>query len=736
MPSSAGVYGTEIDLSLYIETQSDFAIGVVAPFTKGPTNVATVVANLSELESTFGQPMSDQTGCQGFFAVRQYLGQGNQAWVVRANSSANPTTNAGTALRGGSDQSIFAAINGATSSSSPYTLTSSGNNFTTLGILVGDYVQLTNSTDAGWYQITAVGTTTITVGVAWPAGSNTSVHFTIWNNRKDMAADGATSLPSVQQLTSATGNFTALNILVGDMVYITSGSDAGFYGVQTVTSSTILTLDRPFPVGSGSSLAYIIYGRLQPQLTDGSTASAGKFTSATAEFAIHNVQAGDLLVINDPTQTGNNGTYLITGLTTGSTATSLNVNVPAWAGGSLTSLQYHIRPGSVTFTADSAGSWANGYTLVTAQNYVTPTNFDLVIYDDNGYLAERIFGNNLTNIVANMAANSVNFTAAVSPSRVGPSVIYTASCEGGTDGLTGIVDADIIGTGSNGMQQFISTEAIQIDALLVPGYTSEVMGDAMIVMAGTTRADCVAIVDPPDFPTIETPQQIVNWSLGTGALGRTTAFNSSYGALYWPWVQIYDPYYAVNRWIAPSGIAAAVWAQSQNATKPWYAPAGFRRGKIPNALAVRYSPVQGDRDLMQGQACVNPIVNFVGKGIVVFGQKTLLNTTSSLNRVNVRRMMLDAERSVLSATQDIVFEPNDTATDRDFVRLVTPFLQYIEDNQGLQDFLVNPATTALMRQSNQMLFQIFMQPTTAAEIIQINFILTSQTANFQELLAS
>ena len=158
---------------------------------------------------------------------------------------------------------------------------------------------------------------------------------------------------------------------------------------------------------------------------------------------------------------------------------------------------------------------------------------------------------------------------------------------------------------------------------------------------------------------------------------------------------------------------------------------------MKGATELRLSPDQGGRNALQGpSANVNPIVKFIPEGIHVFGQKTLFRLTTALNRINVRRMLLFVERAVLSASKSLVFEPGDEALDREFIRLVTPLLEFVRDNRGLIEFLVVAASTDFIREQNKALFKIYIRPTKAAEVIEIQFILTSQTVSFDELLAA
>jgi hypothetical protein len=129
-------------------------------------------------------------------------------------------------------------------------------------------------------------------------------------------------------------------------------------------------------------------------------------------------------------------------------------------------------------------------------------------------------------------------------------------------------------------------------------------------------------------------------------------------------------------------------------------------------------------------------VNFVGDGIHLFGQKTLTTASTALNRVNVRRMLLYVEKVIATAARQLIFDPNDEVLEREFVQLVEPVLDSVLSERGIREYLIQAATTDTDRDNNKAVFKIFIKPTKAAEVIEIQFVLTAQGADFQELLAA
>ncbi len=747
MPS-AGAYKKEIDLSLYTEVASDFKVALVDVFNKGPLNTRTLVTNLPMLLDTFGKPINHATHSQGFLAAREYLRKGNQLHIVRSESTATAAV-AGTAgLQGTTDESHAANTDGI-STIATGNFSSATSTFQTDNVEVGDVLEITGGVgggDVGFYHIKTISTeNAIIVEESFPAG-DTAVIFKVYTSMRWYAAAGATSVPATRTLTLAGAKFTN-GVKVGDILHIddtTAGPpdmtlDNGHYVITEVTSDTVVVVNRDWPAGSLTALDFTIYGSNHPDAADGVTgtgATIRQFSSAAGQFVKHAVAVGDLLVIEDVGDTGDNGTYLIATVTN---LTTLQVNRD-FPEGSLATLTYKIMPGSAILTGKTKGLWCDDYDTKVRCNSYDSSKFDVLTYDENNFLLETVFSTSLTTLVADMLASSVYFTAALVSSRDGPGLEYTGVVAGGDDGYTGIVDADYIGSGvSKGMDLFSNIEEIEIDCIVCPGKTSQNVGDGLVALA-EYRGDCLAIPDPPVFATVATPSDSIDWHNGTGALGRTSAFNTSYGALYWSWGTTYDSWNDVTRESAPSGHALAVIANTWNVSHPWRAPAGPKRGKVPGASDVKYSPDQGERDAMQlSTNCVNPIVNFVKEGITVYGQKTLLKTSSALNRISVRFMLFYLERKMLEVAKNQSFEPNDATLWRELVRQLEPLCEYVQANRGLNDFLVlcdKTTNTSAVIEANKVIAKVFVKPTKTAEIVELQFIITAQSVDFAELLAA
>jgi len=217
-------------------------------------------------------------------------------------------------------------------------------------------------------------------------------------------------------------------------------------------------------------------------------------------------------------------------------------------------------------------------------------------------------------------------------------------------------------------------------------------------------------------------------SLITGqALGR----NTSYAASYWPWVQTQDPDSGRNVWVPASTVIGGVYAYNDRVAEPWFAPAGINRGGLQVIRAERRLS-QTDRDTLY-QNKVNPIATFPGQGVVVYGQKTLQTKASALDRVNVRRLLIALKNYISQVANNLVFEQNTTTTRNNFLAQVNPFLESVQQRQGLYAFKVvmdESNNTAADIDRNRLNGGIYIQPTKTAEFIYLDFNITPTGATF------
>ena len=211
--------------------------------------------------------------------------------------------------------------------------------------------------------------------------------------------------------------------------------------------------------------------------------------------------------------------------------------------------------------------------------------------------------------------------------------------------------------------------------------------------------------------------------------------DTNYAAAYWPWVQVRSTELNRNVWCPASTIIPGVYSQNDSISAPWFAPAGEVRGKI-SRLSVKaetkLSKTQRD-DLYTSK--VNPIATFPDVGLVVFGQKTLQQATSALDRVNVRRMLLDVKETIGGFSDKLLFEQNTQQTRDRFVRAANPYLESLVQRQGIYAFQIKmdgQLNTPDIIDENKLVGQVFLQPTKTAEFVVIDFIVTPTGASFTD----
>ena len=208
--------------------------------------------------------------------------------------------------------------------------------------------------------------------------------------------------------------------------------------------------------------------------------------------------------------------------------------------------------------------------------------------------------------------------------------------------------------------------------------------------------------------------------------------NTSYAAAYWPWVQTIDPDSGQFVWVPASTMIPGVYAYNDTVSEPWFAPAGINRGGLSQVIRAERKLTQAQRDTLY-TGNVNPIATFPANGVVVYGQKTLQKKASALDRVNVRRLLIALKNYISEVAQNLVFEQNTIATRNAFLAAVNPYLETVQQKQGLYAFKVimddsnNPAEVI---DRNQMVGQIYLQPTKTAEFIYLDFNILPTGATF------
>lgn len=394
---------------------------------------------------------------------------------------------------------------------------------------------------------------------------------------------------------------------------------------------------------------------------------------------------------------------------------------------------------TVGVRAINEGSWGERLSIAIEDGSQNPaTEFNLVVRF-NGEVVEVWRDLSMNEEAANHVELAINEKSAwitvqdldsIGALHADRPAVGTVSLANGNDGLTDLSDMDFMGDPSQhtGLHAFDEIDALNL--LAVPGVTTPEVLHAGIAYA-EGRKDILFLGETPLH--LE-PAEAVDYRKGQGMYSHG-AFNSSYGALYYPWIEISDPMNGKRKLVPPTGAVAGCMARSDAKTHVWYAPAGIDRGRVFNALSLSYKTSRGERDFLYPEG-INVIAIFPDTGINIWGQRTLQSQPSALDRINVRRLMMYVEKAIGQSSRFVVFEPNNPQTWRALVRLMNPFLQDIKEKGGFYDFAVQcdedtnpPAVT----DRNEMIARVFVKPTKTAEFVELNFVLTASGGDFKEI---
>jgi hypothetical protein len=295
---------------------------------------------------------------------------------------------------------------------------------------------------------------------------------------------------------------------------------------------------------------------------------------------------------------------------------------------------------------------------------------------------------------------------------------------GTIDGVSAIIGTPAEKTGIYALDD----DLLNISLAVVPGISDQSVQNALVTLAETSQ-NFLAVMSPP--LGLSEVQDATDWMNGRGN-GRTSPINSSWASVFWPWVQVFDVFSGKDRWYDPAIFAIRQMAFTDNVAETWFAPAGFRRGRLTKPTAVEVPINQGDRDALYSNN-INPIVNFTPEGITVFGQKTAQRATTSLDRINVRRLMIFLRKVLLQTGRQDLFEPNDAFTWEVVTDKAESVLSDIQARRGITDYRVicdETVNTPIRVDRNELWCKILLKPTKTAEWIIFEVNLTNQSAKF------
>jgi len=772
---SPGVFTNEIDQSFLPSAIADIGAVVVGPTVKGPAGIPTIVTSYSDFQAKFGDTFKSGSNYYQYLTshtAEQYLKNSDTLTVVRilagdyGGASVTVSASIDPAIVGGGS-----AHSASIRFSNPFSMSlasdPTGSNYITLTPYLGTTLNL-HYTSSG--AITGGLVTNSSTDIYFPSMS--SLNLTISESARIFNA--SSSLHGLQ----ISASFTSASTIIGgdddeipnslDFTYNTNGA----FGVPIGTDPAMLgTNEGPitptYVYGGSAPTGYInitsSYGTdVVNQFTGSRFFTGGSdYNSGTPNISFKLYTHADGTVMNSVGPVGSNSL-----LTSGSKhnlrweITSVNKKKGTFG--------LQLRRGDDTVKQKVVLESYSNLTLdPDSTNYIGKVIGDqvqVVRTDENGepylqlsgsfqnkskYVRVEVQGvtskyldeNGNVRIPAASASLPTFYSGSNSGSENG-------SFSGGTDGnvthpiAEGLyenisennsqgLDPSTNG-GANGYDAYIQALNIlsnqddyDINLILTPGIISSIHSAvaSKVIDVCEGRGDCFAIIDP-----------VIHDKNVSDATTEAKTRNSNYAAVYWPWVKISDSQLGTQRWVPPSTVMGGIYAFNDKVAHPWFAPAGLTRGGIDIVSQAERKLTQADRDTLY-DANVNPIATFPGQGVTVFGQKTLQKKASALDRINVRRLLIRVKKFIASSSRFLVFEQNTAATRRRFLGITNPFLEQVQAQSGLSAFRVvmdDTNNTPDTIDRNQLIGQLYLQPTRTAEFIVLDFTIQPTGASFPE----
>lgn len=365
--------------------------------------------------------------------------------------------------------------------------------------------------------------------------------------------------------------------------------------------------------------------------------------------------------------------------------------------------------------------------------------------------ANKVIGNTpakLKRLFENSALNNVEVVNIDVSVEGGLGTVYAATQAAGTDGFDDENNVNL-GVYADSSGIFKISEGLDADAGSIKANTYRdsyrLVLNEFKDFAEQKRKDHIHIADLPRHLLIQGKDikalddktksfsQAIYWPL------RHTygSYNTSYVSVYGNWGRGYDFVADKFIWTPFSGIAASIYANTDSTYRPWFAPAGFTRGRFGGVVNLAIKPSQRQRDLLY-RISINPVTQFPNEGFAIFGQKTLFKKPSAFDRVNVRRLFLHLEKVVRNTMKFYVFEPNTLLTRTQVINNLSPVFENAKNTEGLYDYLIvcdERNNTPDVIDQNELVVDIYLKPVRAAEFILVNFYATRTGQDFNELLS-
>ena len=735
---SPGVYTIEKDISDFAPSINTSIVGIVGFASKGPTNKATLITDQNKLIKTFGAPSEDITG-QALEGGLEILETTNSLYFVRAANDnaadASATMSVGLCpaiivsgpATATTDAQAADCFGGTGTAASALTLriqaydNAGTSQFTENGGAGKDFTIVTGTADSqalALRNIIGGSLDADKVGVFEDGSDRTGGLGLSGAIVGSFAGSGASISVSACSGTTfdAANGVSALRLHFGP-----SGAGTGF-GVSGSYASAVRAYGTSFEKTGSNSCNYLVESLHPGNGYNGGTKANGDTSGNSITINGLGAQNFSVVVNQDgvaeETFKANflgSGVYLEDVINTGETNTTSEI-----IKGNLRKDDADATAAKLVRFTGTAATIFGADTFAATTNQLLPSDIDNS--DGTGTPTKETHtsdeGGRFVKLIQSAATN------------------LTGGANGDdTDQATALI-GDASEDPKTGMQA-LDDPLLNIGVALVPGIYTQSVQNALVTLAETTQ-NFLALLAPP--LAIGNVQAAIDWTNGKSsstANSRTAALNSSYAAIYWPHVKVFSVFDGKDRFLDPSIFGARQMAFTDAVADSWFAPAGFRRGRLTKPTETEVKLNQGDRDsLYSGGNVINPIVNFPQQGITIFGQRTTQRNPTALDRINVRRLMIYIRKVILLATQRFVFEPNDEFTWSQIEGVLNPFLDDIRRRRGITEFRVvcdETVNTPIRVDRNELWTKVLVKPTKTAEILIFEINLTNQSAQLGNL---
>ena len=690
---SPGVLARENDQSQITQGPISVGAAIIGPTVKGPVGIPTIVTSYSDYQNKFGTTFNSGGAIYSFFtsiATYNYFTNGGESLLVTRVASGSFTPASSSNVLNNIQSTAGAFATGSYTFSQPtlpfaeYRIT--GTDSTVYRFLATQSGTPEDDTDGRLYF--------------FGSGSNAA------NTAGNLAGKINSVIPTIVSASGAGGTFALSGSLSGSSyngVIFSTGSVSSFSpqitlagGVDGVGSTAFVLETLNVGIGNNNTGTEV-----------GGVLASGSTDNVRWEVVSPDTSSGTFTLL---VRQGNDNTTTPIILETWS-----NLSLDPFASNYIESVIgnqiQQVRNDGSTYYIQTTGSYTNKsrYVRVKAVNNPTPNYLD-----SNGNVSVGTYSSSIP------LAASGTFNGAVGNIIIGGGQRYY-------DAIPSTTNINIQGIGANDYTQSISLLSNQDDykynLLVVPGLNTQNAPSQLtsIISNCQNRGDAIAVID-----TVAYGQNL------STVTSYASSYNNSYAATYWPWLQTIDPDSGKQVWVPASTMIPGVYAFNDRVAEPWFAPAGINRGGLSTVIQAERKIPQTSRDTLY-LSNVNPIATFPGTGVVVYGQKTLQKSASALDRVNVRRLLIALKNYISQVANNLVFEQNTAATRNNFLSQVNPYLESVQQRQGLYAFKVvmdDTNNTADVIDRNQLVGQIYLQPTKTAEFILLDFNILPTGATF------